>query len=431
MPTELVARVRLVRGDVRDQELLERALGEYQVATVIHLAAQTVVGVANRNPVSTLDTNVRGTWALLEAARRSPLVRQVVVASSDKAYGDQDVLPYTEDAPLRGRHPYDVSKSCADLLAQMYATSFGLPVCVTRCGNFFGGGDLNWSRLVPGTIRSVLRGERPVIRSDGRFVRDYLYVEDGARAYLRLAEQMDATPALAGEVFNFSYERRLTVLDLVQRVLAAMESPLEPDVRNEAVNEIRDQYLDASKAQARAGLGARVRSRPGPAAPRSIGTRSTSRVPDQQIPVVILCGGAGTRLAEQTEVRPKPLVEVGGRPILWHIMKHYSHYGFNEFVLALGYKGDQIKRYFMDYQALGGDMTISLADGQVVPLTNVAEPWKVHLVDTGEGDADRRTAAPASAAHRRPDVHADVRRRRGRRSGSTTCWRSIAPAAAS
>jgi CDP-glucose 4,6-dehydratase len=246
---ELVAQVRLVRGDVRDQELLERALGEYEVATVIHLAAQTVVGVANRNPVSTLDTNVRGTWALLEAARRSPLVRQVVVASSDKAYGDQDVLPYTEEAPLRGRHPYDVSKSCADLMAQMYATSFGLPVCVTRCGNFFGGGDLNWSRLVPGTIRSVLRGERPVIRSDGRFVRDYLYVEDGARAYLRLAEQMDATPALAGEVFNFSYERRLTVLDLVQRVLTAMGSSLEPDVRNDAVNEIRDQYLDASKAR--------------------------------------------------------------------------------------------------------------------------------------------------------------------------------------
>jgi CDP-glucose 4,6-dehydratase len=245
----LVAQVRTVMGDVRDQELLERALGEYEVTTVIHLAAQTTVGVANRNPVSTLDTNIRGTWALLEACRRSPAVRQIVVASSDKAYGEQKTLPYTEETPVLGNHPYDVSKSCADLLAQMYAKTYQLPVAVTRCGNFFGGGDLNWSRLVPGTIRSVVRGERPVIRSDGQFVRDYLYVEDGAQAYLRLAEQMDATPALAGEVFNFSYEQPLTVLDVVRRLLAVMDSGLEPDVRNEASHEIRKQYLDASKAR--------------------------------------------------------------------------------------------------------------------------------------------------------------------------------------
>jgi CDP-glucose 4,6-dehydratase len=245
----LVERVRLVRGDVRDQEVLERALGEYEVATVFHLAAQTIVGVANRNPVSTLDTNIRGTWALLEACRRSPTVQQVVTASSDKAYGDQEVLPYTEDAPVLGRHPYDVSKSCADLLAQMYAKSYGLRVSVTRCGNFYGGGDLNWNRLVPGTIRSVLRGERPVIRSDGRFTRDYIYVEDGARAYILLAEQLAAKPSLAGEVFNFSYERRMTVLELVDRILQAMGSRFAPDVRNEASNEIRDQYLDSTKAR--------------------------------------------------------------------------------------------------------------------------------------------------------------------------------------
>ncbi len=252
--SELVAagfldRVRVVRGDVRDQELLERALGEYEVTTVIHLAAQTIVGVANRNPVSTLDTNVRGTWTLLEACRRSPAVQQIVVASSDKAYGDQDVLPYREDAPVLGRHPYDVSKSCADLVAQMYAKTYRLPVSVTRCGNFFGGGDLNWSRLVPGTIRSVIRGERPVIRSDGQFVRDYLFVDDGARAYLLLAEQLGARPELGGEVFNFSYESRMTVLDLVKRVLGVMGSTLEPEIRNEASNEIRDQSLDASKAR--------------------------------------------------------------------------------------------------------------------------------------------------------------------------------------
>ena len=245
----LIDRVRAVRGDVRDQETLERALGEYEIVTVIHLAAQTTVGVANRNPISTLDTNIRGTWALLEASRRTPTVQQIVIASSDKAYGDQDVLPYTEDAPVLGRHPYDVSKSCADLLAQMYAKTYGLPVCVTRCGNFFGGGDLNWNRIVPGTIRSVIRGERPVIRSDGRYIRDYLYVEDGARVYMLLAEKLAASPALAGEVFNFSYEHQVTVLDLVARILDVMGSTLEADVRNEASNEIMKQYLDASKAK--------------------------------------------------------------------------------------------------------------------------------------------------------------------------------------
>ena len=247
--TRLLDRVRVVRGDVRDQKTIERALGEYEIATVLHVAAQAVVGVANRNPISTLDTNIRGTWALLEACRRSPAVQQIVTASSDKAYGDQKVLPYTEDAPVMGRHPYDVSKSCADLIAQMYAKSYDLPVCVTRCGNFYGGGDLNWNRIVPGTIRSVLRGERPVIRSDGQLLRDYLYVEDGARAYLLLAEQLGSKPALGGEVFNFSYESRMTVLELVARILDVMGSDLVPDVRNEATNEIRDQYLDAGKAR--------------------------------------------------------------------------------------------------------------------------------------------------------------------------------------
>jgi CDP-glucose 4,6-dehydratase len=245
----LIDRVRVVRGDVRNQQTIERALGEYEIATVLHLAAQTTVQVANRNPVSTLDTNIRGTWALLEACRRTPTVQQIVIASSDKAYGDQEVLPYKEDAPVMGRHPYDVSKSCADLLAQMYAKSYQSPVAVTRCGNFFGGGDLNWNRLVPGTIRSVVRGERPVIRSDGQFTRDYIYVEDGAWAYLLLAERLAARPDLRGEVFNFSYEIRMTVLELVTKLLAAMGSALQPDVRNETSNEIRDQYLDATKAK--------------------------------------------------------------------------------------------------------------------------------------------------------------------------------------
>lgn len=245
----LEARVKTVRGDVRDQALLERVLGEYEIDSVMHLAAQTIVGIANRNPVSTFETNVQGTWALLEACRRSPLVKQIVFASSDKAYGDQETLPYSEATPLQGRHPYDVSKSCADLIAHAYAHTYGAPVVITRCGNFYGGGDLNWNRVVPGTVRSILRGERPIIRSDGLFVRDYFYVEDGAAAYMLLAEKLAANPALRGEAFNFSNEIQVTVIDLVKKILAAMQSPLAPEIRNEASNEIRHQYLDATKAR--------------------------------------------------------------------------------------------------------------------------------------------------------------------------------------
>jgi CDP-glucose 4,6-dehydratase len=247
--SSLIERVKVVRGDVRDQELLERALGEYEIDTVIHLAAQTIVGVANRNPVSTFDTNIRGTWALLEACRRSPSVKQIVIASSDKAYGDQERLPYAEDAPLKGRHPYDVSKSCADLIAHAYAHSYQLPVAITRCGNFYGGGDLNWNRIVPGTIRAVLRGQRPIIRSDGSYVRDYFYVEDGAAAYMLLAERLAEDRSLRGEAFNFSNELQITALELVNEILKRMGSSLTPDIRNEASNEIRHQYLSAEKAR--------------------------------------------------------------------------------------------------------------------------------------------------------------------------------------
>lgn len=242
-------RVKVVNGDVRSQSLLERALGEYEIDTVIHLAAQTIVGIANRNPVSTFKTNIAGTWALLEACRRSPTVKQIVVASSDKAYGEHKQLPYDEDAPLMGRHPYDVSKSCADLIAQSYAATYGLPVAITRCGNFYGGGDLNWNRIVPGTIRSVLRGQRPVIRSDGKFVRDYLYAEDGAAANMLLAQQLSSDKSLSGQAFNFSNETQVTVSGLVERILKLMKSDLQPDVRNEATNEIREQYLSARKAR--------------------------------------------------------------------------------------------------------------------------------------------------------------------------------------
>ncbi len=245
-----LARVTVVRGDMCDQQSMERALGEYEIDTLFHLAAQTIVGIANRNPLSTFESNIKGTWTALEACRRSPAVRQIVVASSDKAYGTHEHLPYSESAALQGRHPYDVSKSCADLIAQSYAVTYGLPVAVTRCGNLYGGGDLNWNRIVPGTIRSALQGKRPVIRSDGSNVRDYFYVEDGALAYISLAERLAAHPELAGEAFNFSNEIQMPVLDIARLILRLIgREDLELDVRGEASNEIPHQYLDATKAR--------------------------------------------------------------------------------------------------------------------------------------------------------------------------------------
>jgi CDP-glucose 4,6-dehydratase len=247
--TKLIERARVVRGDIRDQACMERALGEYEIDTVFHLAAQTIVGIANRNPVSTFESNVQGTWSVLEACRRSPAVRAIIVASSDKAYGDQETLPYTEDCPLQGRHPYDASKSCADLVAQCYAATYSLPLAITRCGNFYGGGDLNWNRIVPGTIRSVVRGERPVIRSDGQSIRDYFYVEDGVAAYMLAAERLSQQKDLAGLAFNFSNELQITVLQLVKVILKLMDSDLEPEIRAEASHEILRQYLDAGRAR--------------------------------------------------------------------------------------------------------------------------------------------------------------------------------------
>jgi CDP-glucose 4,6-dehydratase len=253
MRSGLDCRIDQVRGAVEDEALLRRTVAEYEIETVIHLAAQTIVGVANRSPMSTFETNIKGTWCLLEAVRQSGRQPQVIVASSDKAYGEQSELPYTESAPLEGRHPYDASKSCADILALTYHHTYRLPVCVTRCGNFFGGGDLNFNRIVPGTIRSVLRGERPLIRSDGSYVRDYFYVKDGAAAYLHLAECMARQDEVPGHAFNFSTEIQVSVLQLVDVILRLMGSRLKPDVRNEATNEIRHQYLSAAKAKAMLG----------------------------------------------------------------------------------------------------------------------------------------------------------------------------------
>src|SRR5208283_2639920 len=244
-----IEQVSTVRGDITDRALLERVLGEYEVEVVFHVAAQAIVGIANRDPASTFSTNIEGTWNLLEACRRSPQVSSIVVASSDKAYGEQEHLPYTETMLLLGHHPYDVSKSCGDIITQSYAASYNLPVAITRCGNFYGGGDLNWNRVVPGTIRSVIRGERPIIRSDGKFVRDYFYVEDGAAAYMLLAERLLQNSKLCGAAYNFSNEAQISVLELVNAILGKMGSKLKPEIQNQASNEIRHQFLSAERAR--------------------------------------------------------------------------------------------------------------------------------------------------------------------------------------
>ncbi len=242
-------RIAVVRGDVTDYELIERALNEYEIDTVFHLAAQTIVPIANRAPLSTFETNVKGTWVVLEATRRSPKVTRVAVASTDKAYGVHEKLPYTEDAPLLGCYPYDVSKACADLIARAYTATYDLPVAVTRCANLYGGGDLNWSRIVPGTIRSVIRGERPIIRSDGTPLHDYLYIQDAVHAYLTLAEYLDE-PGVKGEAFNFGMDDPKSVLEMVQAIIAVSNYPeLEPVVLADAPHEIQAQYLDSSKAR--------------------------------------------------------------------------------------------------------------------------------------------------------------------------------------
>jgi CDP-glucose 4,6-dehydratase len=246
--SETIERIKVVRGDVTDADTVNRVFSEYEIDTCFHLAAQTIVGIANRMPAPTFETNIKGTWTVLEAARLWPGTERVIVASSDKAYGDHDVLPYDEAAPLQGRHPYDVSKSCADLIALAYAKTYSLPVAITRCGNMYGGGDLNWNRIVPGTMRAVLRGDRPIIRSDGSPRRDYVFVLDIVDAYLTLAEAM-LDGAQTGEAFNFGLDEPMSVLEIVRQIIALSPHPdLEPIVQGDAPNEIQDQYLNSEKA---------------------------------------------------------------------------------------------------------------------------------------------------------------------------------------
>lgn len=239
----------VVHGCLEEYQLLERILNEYEIEVVFHLGAQTIVGVANRNPLSTFESNIRGTYNLLEACRRNKeLIKAVIVASSDKAYGAQEKLPYDEKTPLCGTHPYDVSKSCADLIAYTYFNTYKLPVCITRCGNLYGPGDLNFNRIIPETIRSLLNAESPIIRSDGSYIRDYFYVKDGALAYKTLAEKMYEKD-ISGESFNFSNEIQVTVLELVEKIIRIMNCNLKPEIQGKARNEIKHQYLSAQKAK--------------------------------------------------------------------------------------------------------------------------------------------------------------------------------------
>lgn len=245
--------VNIVRGELEDYFFMMRVLSEYEIQYVFHLGAQTIVNVGNSSPVTTFRANIEGTWNLLEACRAletysSGTIKAICVASSDKAYGSSVVLPYTEDMPLLGEHPYDVSKSCTDLIARSYGKTYGLPVYIARMGNVYGPGDLNFSRIIPGTIRSVLAGKKPEIRSDGTPIREYFYVEDAVDAYLALAENAGRLN-LPGEAFNFSSGEKRTVLDVVRRILAHMDSRLKPRFSSTAKHEIQAQYLSIHKAE--------------------------------------------------------------------------------------------------------------------------------------------------------------------------------------
>jgi CDP-glucose 4,6-dehydratase len=249
----------VVRADLADYESLQRILAEYEVRWVFHLAAQAIVGVAGRSPLSTFEANVRGTWNLLEACRAVEGVERIIVASSDKAYGEHDELPYREDFALRPTYPYDVSKACADLIARSYAATYGLPVAVTRLANVYGGGDLNWTRLVPDTARALVRGERPVVRSDGSPERDFIYAEDAVDAYLAVADSLERAE-LRGRAWNAGWGKPLRVIEVVRRLVEISGRDIEPDVRGTGVppGEIDRQYLDSSAIRSELGWSPKV-----------------------------------------------------------------------------------------------------------------------------------------------------------------------------
>ena len=244
-----INRINVANGRLERYDDIERAINNHEVDSIFHLGAQPIVGAADRAPRHTFESNIQGTWNLLDACRvLNPLVKRIVVASSDKAYGTQPILPYTEDMSMNGDHPYEVSKSCTDLISTTYARTYGTPVTIARCGNIYGGGDLNWNRIVPGTFRSLLRNEQPILRSDGTFIRDYLHVDDIVSAYLLLGENTDK-PEFLGQGFNFSDESPLTVMRIYDAICeVAGKAGTKPHILNTASSEIKDQYLDSNKA---------------------------------------------------------------------------------------------------------------------------------------------------------------------------------------
>lgn len=254
----LESSVNVVTGDATDSSLVERALADYEVDTVFHLAAQTIVGTAKRSPLTTWEVNVGGTWTMLEACRRLG-VQRVVVAASDKAYGDSDDLPYREDTALQPRYPYETSKAAADLIARSYWPTFGVPVATTRLANVYGGGDLHRSRLIPEVVDAVLAGRRPIIRSDGTPERDLLFVDDAVAAYLAVADALDGEGA-RGEAFNAGGGRSYAVREVVELICRIAGSDVEPDIQGQAIpyREIDRQYVDSSKLNELTGWQPRV-----------------------------------------------------------------------------------------------------------------------------------------------------------------------------
>jgi len=360
-------------GDVVDFEFVERVVAKYKVDTIFHLAAQAIASVGRSSPLSTFNTNIKGTWNVLESARRhKETVRSVVIPSSETSYGRQLHSPYDESTPLRAHSPYAVSKTCADLLARTYYHTYDLPVSVARCSAIFGPGDLNFSRLIPGTILSFLKGEAPVVRGNGRSVRGFLYIKDAVDALFSIAEQADKS---AGQAFNLAGEEHFSVLEIIQLIGELLGSDLQPVVKNEVRDEIAEQYMSIDKI--RMALGWRPKYSIREALRETIAWYSEKfpvsavRGPSpfvhlttgfSHIPVVIFCGGSGTRLREETHNKPKPMVDVGGKPLLWHVMKIYHHYGFRKFILTLGYKGEYITNYFRN----GGDGSFS--DCEIIPV---------------------------------------------------------------
>jgi CDP-glucose 4,6-dehydratase len=241
-----INKINIINGKLEDYSTVERALNEYEIEACFHLGAQTIVQTANRSPISTFESNIKGTWNVLEAARKSQLLKSLIIASSDKAYGEHKNLPYKEDYPLKGLHPYDVSKTCADMLSQTYANTYGMPIGITRCGNVYGGCDLNFNRIVPGTIRSILFNEEPIIRSDGTLIREYIYVLDIVEAYMHLAENINK---IKGQAFNFGTEKAMSVLEITNKIIEVMDSNLKPKVLSTAKGEINKQTLSCEKAR--------------------------------------------------------------------------------------------------------------------------------------------------------------------------------------